>query len=120
MELIAVIIMIAGGIAMAVFVLVALAIAKGEGGGSSRIAAAAGSERDRIAASILVQILLLGGTSTDDAFREVRRRAGLAAPVTAGIDVANWGETFAGIATEAQRGWLLETAVQPLAGRATP
>jgi hypothetical protein len=120
MELVAAILMIVGGIAIAVVVLVALAIAKREGGGNVRVAAAAGAERDRIAASILFQILLLGGTSTDEAFREVRRRAGLAAPVTAGIDVANWGETFASIATTAQREWLLETSVQLVAGKMTP
>src|SRR5437879_3285980 len=100
MELIAVIFMIAGGTAIAVVVVGALAIARHENDGRARASGTAGSERDRIAASILVQILLLGGAATEEALRDVRRRAGLAAPVTAGIDVANWGETFAGMATE--------------------
>lgn len=120
MELIAVIFMIAGGIAIAVVVLVALAIANRENAGRVRPAGSAGSERDRIAASILVQILLLGGSSTDEAFRDVRRRAGLASPVTSGIDVANWGQTFAKVATPQQREWLLETAVQLISHRSTP
>jgi hypothetical protein len=121
MELIAVIFMIVAGIAVAVFVLLAVAIAQREGkpNGAAK-AATASAERDRIAASILFQILHLGGTPAEDAFRDVRRRAGLAAPVTTGIDVTNWGATFAGIATPPQRAWLLETAVQLIAGRATP
>jgi hypothetical protein len=121
MELIAVIFMLVGGIAVAAFVLLAIAIAQraGKPNGAAP-AATASTERDRIAASLLFQILLLGGTATDEAFRDVRRRAGLAAPVTAGIDVTNWGETFARIATPPQRAWLLEMAVQLIAGRATP
>ena len=121
MELIAVIFMVAGGAAVAAFVLAAIEIAQREQkpNGVPR-AATASMERDRIAASILFQILLLGGTAPDEAFREVRRRAGLAAPVTAGIDVTNWGESFASLAAPQQRSWLLETAVQLIAARATP
>jgi len=121
MELIAIIFMIAAGIAVAVFVLLAVAIAQREAkpNGLPR-SATASTERDRIAASILFQILFLGGTAADEALRDVRRRAGLAAPVTTAIDVTNWGETFARIATPPQRSWLLETAVQLIAGRATP
>lgn len=121
MELIAVIFMVVGGIAVAAFVLVAIAVAQraGSTNGSSP-AATASTERDRIAASLLFQILLLGGTASEEAFRDVRRRAGLAAPVTAGIDIVNWGETYARIATAPQRAWLLETAVQLIAGRAVP
>lgn len=121
MELIAVIFMLAGGAGVAGFVLVAIAIAKRESkpNGLPR-AATASMERDRIAASILFQLLLLGGTSPDEAFREVRRRAGLASPVTAGIDISNWGESFAALAAPEQRSWLLETAVQLIAARGRP
>jgi hypothetical protein len=115
-ELIAVIFMILAGGAVAVFVLAAVAIAQRENGGQA--AAAQGiPERDRIASSLLFQLLLLGGMPEDEALRELRRRAGLAAPVTAGIDVANWGETFARVANASQRAWLLETAVQLIAAR---
>src|SRR5207253_2067703 len=121
MELIAVIFMLVGGIAVAAFVLLAIAIAqRAEGRNGTATPSSASLERDRIAASLLFQILLLGGTATDEAFRDVRRRAGLAAPVTAGIDVTNWGETFASIAAPPQRAWLLEMAVQLIAVRATP
>jgi hypothetical protein len=121
MEWIAVIFMIGAGLAVAVFVLLAIAIAQrgGKGHGAAR-ATTASAERDRIAASILFQLLLLGGTPNDQAFRDIRRRAGLASPVTAGIDIANWAETFASIASAAQRAWLLETAVQLIAGRGAP
>jgi DnaJ-domain-containing protein 1 len=117
-ELIAVIFMLIAGGAIAVFVLTAVAIAQRENGGP-RPAAQGIPERDRIASSLLYQLLLLGGTPEDEALRELRRRAGLIAPVTAGIDVANWGETYARIASDAQRAWLLETAVQLIAARNT-
>src|SRR5258708_2796597 len=120
MELIAIIVMIAGGIAIAIVVLLVLAIAKREDRANPRVTAGAAAERDRIAASILAQILLLGGSSTEDAYRDVRRRAGLAAPVTGGIDVSNWGQTFAGIASTEQREWLLETSVQLVTDRTKP
>jgi hypothetical protein len=121
MELIAVIFMIVGGLAVAVFVLLAVAIAQREAkpNGAAK-AATLSAERDRIAASVLFQILLLGGVAPDEAFRDVRRRAGLAAPVTAEIDVTNWAETFASIATPPQRAWLLETAVQLIAASGAP
>lgn len=113
-ELIAVLFMILAGGAVAVFILVAVAIAQREKGDRPVHAI---PERDRIASSLLFQLLLLGGATEDEALREIRRKAGLAAPVTAGIDVANWAETFARVANEAQRTWLLETAVQLIAAR---
>jgi hypothetical protein len=116
-ELIAVIFMLVAGGAIAVFVLAAAAIARREHGGPTRGVAQGIPERDRIASSLLFQLLLLGGTPEDEALRELRRGAGLAAPVTAGIDIANWAETFARIANAAQRAWLLETAVQLIAAR---
>ena len=77
-------------------------------------------DRSRLASSILFHLLLLGGLSADEAMRDVRRRAGLASPVTGGIDIMNWGNRFAQLATREQREWLLETAVQLLAGRGAP
>lgn len=77
-------------------------------------------DRSRLAASILFHLLLLGGLRADEAMRDVRRRAGLASPVTAGIDIVNWGNRFSQLATREQREWLLETAVQLLSGRGTP
>jgi DnaJ-like protein len=118
-ELVAVIFMIIAGGAVAVFILAAVAIAQrandGPAGPAQNI-----PERDRIASSLLFQLLLLGGMAEAEALRELRRGAGLAAPVTAGIDIANWGETFARIANESQRAWLLETAVRLLAARNRP
>lgn len=120
MELIAVIVMLAAGGAIAVFVLIAMTIARGEAGGGNPDMPHGIPDRERVAASILFQLLLFGGTPPDQALRDVRRSAGLIAPVTAGIDVANWGETFARMTTPEQRAWLLETAVQLLAAPGRP
>jgi len=115
-ELVAVIFMFIAGGLIAMFVMLATALARRE---SERNAAApqAIPERDRIAASILFQIVTLGGIARDVALREVRRGAGIAAPVTTGIDIANWGESYARISNQQQRAWLLEVAVQLIASR---
>lgn len=120
MELIAVIFMLAAGGAIAVFVLVAMTLNQRDQGGGNPNRAHGIPDRERVAASILFQLLLFGGTPPDQALREVRRGTGLIAPVTDGIDIANWAETFAGITTLAQRAWLLETAVQLLAAAGRP
>jgi hypothetical protein len=117
-ELIAVVIMIAGGIGIAIFVLGAAAIAKAENPGRAENNGI--PERDRIAASLLFQLTLYGGVPPADALRMVRRIGGLAAPVTAGIDMTNWAERYARIATPEQRSRLLETAVMIVAEPGTP
>ena len=117
-ELIAVVIMIAGGIGIAIFVIGAAAIAKAENAGRGENSGL--PERDRIAASLLFQLTLYGGAPPDVALRLVRRIGGLAAPVTAGIDVSNWAERFARISTPEQRSRLLETAVMIIAEPGTP
>jgi hypothetical protein len=48
------------------------------------------------------------------------RRAGLISPVTPGIDVGNWAEHYAKLASPEQRTWLLETAVQLVAAPTHP
>lgn len=115
MELIAVVIMIAAGGAVAAMVSIAMAAARRQETAEAREPAI---DRSRIAASILFQIGLLGGLRPDEARRVVRRTGGLADPVTAGIDVFNWGERFAQLASKSQREWLLETAVRIVAGSA--
>jgi transposase len=77
-------------------------------------------QRDSVAASLLFQILTAGGMATDEALRQVRRGAGLAAPVTRGVDVTNWAETYARAASREQRASLLETAVQLIATSTSP
>jgi hypothetical protein len=116
-ELAAVILMLAIGVGLALAVTITFAAAQRE---SSPDGSTSAPDRDRIAASILFNILLAGGVRPDDAFRDIRRKAGLAAPVTGAIDVTNWGERFAQIATPEQRSWLLETAVQLIAATPTP
>jgi len=101
---------IAGG-AIAVFVMIATAIARKENEESPRMPS---QERDQIAASLLFHIVAASGASRDDALRAVRRGAGIAAPVTFGIDVVNWVDRYAQLATPQQRMGLLETAVQLL------
>ena len=109
MELIAVVLMVIAGGAIAVFVMIAAAIARRENEETPR---APSSERDAIAASLLFHIVAASGASSNDAMRAVRRGAGIAAPVTTGIDVINWAGRYAQLATPQQRAGLLETAVQ--------
>ena len=109
--------MLVGGSALAAFALAAMAIARREQADS---VVHAPPPRDAIAASLLVQILMAGGMRDDEAMRRVRREGGLAAPVTRGIDVANWGEAYARVSDQRQRESLLELAVRLLAESAEP
>jgi transposase len=115
-ELLAILFMLGAGGALAAFVLAAMAIARRENAPREALP----PQRDSVAASLLVQILTAGGTAADEALREVRRGAGLAAPVTRGIDVTNWAEAYARAATRQQRFSLLEAAVQLVAARSGP
>jgi hypothetical protein len=116
MELLAIVFMLGAGGALAAFVLGAMAIARRE----NEPRGAPLPQRDSVAASILFQILTVGGTPSDEALRQVRRGAGLAAPVTRGVDVTNWAETYARASTPQQRSALLESAVQLVATRSEP
>lgn len=119
MELVALLFMLVGGGALAVFVLVAYTINQREQH-QERAQQLPATERERIAASLLFAVVRAGGGSDDDALRAVRRGSGMAAPVTRGIDVPNWAESFARLATPEQRSSLLETAVQLVATRERP
>jgi DnaJ-domain-containing protein 1 len=110
-ELLFIAFMLVAGGGLAAFVLTATAIAHKENAGRETVA----PHRDSIAASLLVHIVTAGGASVEDALRQVRRGSGLAAPVTRGIDVSNWAESYARAATEKQRHELLELAVRLVA-----
>lgn len=117
MELLAIAVMVVMGGGLAAFVAGAMALARRE-----REHAAGGEslqppQRDSVAASLLFHVLSAGGSGKDDALRQIRRGAGLAAPVTPGIDVMNWAETYARHATPQQRRELLELAVRLIAER---
>src|ERR1043165_7240477 len=101
-----------GGIAIAAMAAIGAATRAHEG---RREGAQPMPDRSAIAASILFNLLLLGGVAPDEAIREIRRRAGLLAPVTPAIDIASWAERFAQSASPQQREWLLHTAVQMIA-----
>ena len=116
MEILAIVFMLGAGGALAAFVLGAMAIAKRE----NEPRGPQLQQRDSVAASILFQILSVGGMAQDEALRQVRRGTGLAAPVTRGIDVTNWAETYARAATPPQRTALLESAVKLVAARTGP
>ena len=109
--MLAVLFMVVAGGALAVFVMIAMAIAQKE---RDRVEAGPMPvpERDRLAASLLAHVLIAGGMSVDEAMRAVRRGAGIAAPITTGIDIGNWAENYARMTTPQQRSGLLETAVQ--------
>src|SRR6266540_4234683 len=98
-----------GGLAIAAMIAIGAATRAHEG----RRDRAPVPDRSAIAASILFNLLLLGGVAPDEALREIRKR--LLAPVTRQVDIASWAERFAHVASPQQRQWLLETAVQMIA-----
>ena len=120
MELTLVIIMLAVGVGLAAAVIVTFAAVQRESEMSGRARANAAPDRNHIAASLLFNLLVAGGTPPEVAMREIRRGAGLAAPVTSAIDIVSWSERFARLASPEQRKWLLETAVRLVADRTTP
>lgn len=117
MELLIVIAMLAIGGTIALAIGVSVAAAQRESGANVRPAAP--PDRNHIAASLLFNLLLAGGTPPEQALRAIRR-AGIVAPVISSIDVGNWAERFGQIASPEQRAWLLDTAVQLVADRTTP
>jgi DnaJ domain len=119
-ELTLVIIMLAVGVGLAAAVIVTFAAVQREAEMSGRARANAAPDRNHIAASLLFNLLVAGGTPPEVAMREIRHGAGLAAPVTSGIDIVSWCERFGRLASPEQRRWLLDTAVRLVADRTTP
>jgi hypothetical protein len=119
-ELTVVIIMLAAGVGLAVSIIITFAAAQHEAEMRGASRAHAAPDRNHIAASLLFNLLVIGGMPPDEAIRQVRRGAGIAAPVTSSIDIVSWSERFAKLATPEQRMWLLDTAVRLIADRTTP
>lgn len=116
MVLIAAIFMLAAGGGLAIFVLAAMKLDSAERGTDEPRP----PQRDSVAASLLFHVVSAGGGSRDEAMRQVRRGAGLAAPVIQGIDAGNWAESYARHSSQEQREALLETAVRLVAQREGP
>jgi len=118
-ELTVVIIMLAAGVGLAASIIITFAAAQrdAEMSGAARVNTT--PDRNHIAASLLFNLLVAGGTAPDIARSTIRRGAGLAAPVTSAIDITSWGERFAKLATPEQRSWLLDTAARLVADRTT-
>lgn len=116
MELIAAIFMLGAGSALAIFVLTAMKLDRASRGEDDPRP----PQRDSVAASLLFHVVSAGGAPRDEAMRQVRRGAGLAAPITQGIDVGNWAESYARHSSHEQRASLLELAVQLVARREGP
>ena len=116
MEIVVVIAMLAIGgiIALAVGTSVAARRREGSNGGSG-----APADRNHISASLLFNVLLAGGTPRGQALKALRG-IGLLAPVISDIDVRNWAERFAQIASPDHCAALLEAAVRLVADRTTP
>jgi transposase len=115
-ELIAAIFMLGAGGALAIFVLTAMKLDRASRGEEDPRP----PQRDSVAASLLFHVVSAGGGSRDEAMRQVRRGAGLAAPIIQGIDVGNWAESYARHSSHDQRASLLELAVQLVAKRDGP
>jgi hypothetical protein len=120
MELTVVILMLAVGVGVAASIIITFAAAQREAEMSGATRANVAPDRNHIAASLLFNLLLAGGTPPDTAKRAIRQGAGIAAPVTSSIDIGGWSERFAKLATLEQRHWLLDTAVRLVADRTTP
>ena len=116
MEILFAVFMLGAGSALAVFVLTATAIAHRERAQEQ----GPPPQRDSVAASLLYHVIVSGGSGAEEALRQVRRSAGLGAPVTRGIDVSSWAESYARAATPDQRSALLETAARLVAARNEP
>lgn len=116
MELVFAVFMVGAGGALAAFVVTAMAIARRESAADQ----APAPQQDSVAASLLYNILITGGSGPEEALRQVRRGAGLAAPVTRGIDVGNWAESYARLTSSQQRSALLDTAARLVAARSGP
>jgi DnaJ domain len=119
-ELTVVIIMLAVGVGLAASIIITFAAAQREAEMSGATRANVAPDRNHIAASLLFNLLVAGGTPQDLAKRAIRQGAGLAAPVTSSIDIGSWSERFAKLASPEQRMWLLDTAVRLVADRTTP
>ncbi len=113
--MIGILFILVGGGALAAFVIAAMAIATRERE-RDQIRTAA-PQRETIAASLLFHVVAAGGGGEEDAARQVRRGTGIAAPITRGIDVANWAESYSRMSSDQQRRELLELAVQLVAAR---
>ena len=120
MELTVVILMLAVGVGVAASIIITFAAAQREAEMSGATRANVAPDQNHIAASLLFNLLLAGGTPPDDAKRAIRQGAGIAAPVTSSIDIGSWSERFARLSTLEQRNWLLDTAVRLVADRTTP
>ena len=120
MELTVVVLMLAVGIGVAASIIITFAAAQREAEMNGSARANVAPDRNHIAVSLLVNLLVAGGTPPDIAKGEVRRGAGLAAPITSSIDIVSWSERFAKLASAEQRSWLLDTAVRLVATRKTP
>lgn len=116
MELVFILFMLAAGGGLAAFVMTAMAVHHEEQVPS----AVAASTRDSVAASLLFHVVAAGGLSAGEALRLIRRGTGIAAPVTQGIDVANWAESYTRVASAQERSSLLESAVQLVVARSGP
>jgi len=103
-------IMIVAGASLALVILVAYALLRSrEESDSQRVVA---PDRDQMMASILFQIIRLGGATTAEALQLTGRQLRFSSPIVDQIDVSSWAERFSLVSDAQERMDLLDLCVR--------
>lgn len=110
MELAILLIMIVSGASLALVILVAYALLRSREEMASLRAAA--PDRDQMIASILFQIIRLGGATPAEALKLTGRQLRFVAPIVDQIDISSWAERFSRVSLAQERMDLLDLCVR--------
>lgn len=110
MELVILLIMIISGASLALVIVVAHALLRSREEMASQKTAS--PDRDQMIASILFQIIRLGGATSGEARKLTGRQLRFAAPIVDQIDVSSWAERFSQVSDAQERMDLLDLCVR--------
>lgn len=102
--------MLVAGASLAVVILVAHALLRSREDMEARRVAA--PDRDQMMASILFQIIRLGGASPEGADKLTRRQLRFMTPIISDIDITSWAERFSRVSDAQERMDLLDLCVR--------